>query len=120
MPEVQKSIYYLTGESLVAVKDSPFLEKLKKKGFEALRLIHPIDEYAITQVKESDGHKLVCVLKEGIELEETEGEKKARMAQIYAIKYFFISLSFTLLKTSLTHSRIRRTMTASSTGLHIS
>ena len=63
---------------------SPVLKKLKKESFEALLLEDPIDELTITQLKEFNGHKLVCKSKGGIELEETKEE--ARKAQVAAFK----------------------------------
>merc|ERR1712124_129890 len=56
---------------------SPFLEKLKKKGYEVLYMVDPIDEYAVQQLKEFDGKKLLSATKEGLQMGEDEDEKKA-------------------------------------------
>jgi molecular chaperone HtpG len=77
MKEGQKYIYYITGESRQHVANSPFIEKLKNKGYEVLYLVDPIDEYCVQQLKDFEGKTLKCCTKEGLDIEESEDEKKA-------------------------------------------
>merc|ERR1712196_651903 len=67
----------ITAESIEVCEKSPFLEKLKKKGYEVLYMVDPIDEYAVQQLKEFEEKKLISVTKEGLKMEEDEDEKKA-------------------------------------------
>jgi molecular chaperone HtpG len=78
MKEGQKDIFYITGESRAQVAASPFMETLKKRGYEVLYLVDPIDEYMVQQMKDYDDHKLKSITKEGLDLDETEDEKKKK------------------------------------------
>ena len=67
MKEGQNDIYNIKGETVAAVSSSPFLETLRKKGLEVLYVCDPVDEYAITQLKELDGKTLESCAKEGLD-----------------------------------------------------
>merc|ERR1711966_482116 len=51
MKEDQKDIFFITGESKKAVETAPFIEQLKKRGYEVLYMVDPIDEYTVQQLK---------------------------------------------------------------------
>jgi molecular chaperone HtpG len=77
MDDKQPGIYYVTGESKRSVETSPFLERLKKKGYEVIYMVDPIDEYCVQQLKEYEGKKLISATKEGLKFEEDDEEKQA-------------------------------------------
>merc|ERR1712085_18238 len=86
MKEGQNDIYYITGESIVAVSSSPFLETLRKKGLEVLYMVDPIDEYAVQQLKEFDGKKLKSTTKEGLDIDDEDEKKKIEELKAEALR----------------------------------
>merc|ERR1711879_579897 len=75
MDDKQPGIYYVTGESKRSVETSPFLERLKKKGYEVIYMVDPIDEYCVQQLKEYEGKKLISATKEGLKFDEDDVEE---------------------------------------------
>lgn len=73
MKEKQDYIYYIAGANRKEVENSPFVERLLKKGYEVLYLTEAVDEYCISALPEFDGKKFQNVAKEGFIL--TEGDK---------------------------------------------
>jgi heat shock protein beta len=83
MKEDQEYIYYISGASMEAVQDSPFLEKCKALGLEVLYLTDPIDEYAVQNLTEFDGKRLMSVTKEGLKFGGEDDELDAKRATLY-------------------------------------
>ena len=75
MPETQKEIYYITGESRAVVESSPHLEAVKAKGFEILFLTEPVDEFVLANLTSFQEKNLVSAAKEGLNLD-TDEEKE--------------------------------------------
>ena len=78
MKEGQKSIYYITGESIDALKNSPFLEKLISKDFEVIYFTDPIDEYTMQNLTEFDDFKFSNASKEDLKFGDADDDEKAR------------------------------------------
>ena len=76
MKENQTSIYYITGESVKSIINSPFLEKLKSKNFEVVYMCDPLDEYITQQVRDYKDKKLVCITKENTDMGNNDSEKE--------------------------------------------
>ncbi len=80
MKEGQDKIYYITGESYEAVKNSPHLELFKKEGVEVLLMHSRIDEWMMGHVQEFDSKKFQSVAKGKLDLGQKE-EKEAEPSE---------------------------------------
>jgi len=87
MKDWQKNIYYISGESQDAVENSPMLEVCLKKGLEVIYLTDPIDEYAVQNLTEFDGKRLMSVTKEGLKFGDEDGTNAEKLAELYKEKF---------------------------------
>lgn len=76
MKAEQKDIYYLTGDNLTTLVNSPLLEKLKDKDYEVLLMTDPVDEWVVQSLTEYDEKKLVSAEKGELELDDTATKEK--------------------------------------------
>ena len=83
MPPDQKEIYYITGENMSALINSPLLEQLKSKDFEVLLMTDPIDEWVTQALTEYDGKKLKSAEKGDLDLEKVDEEKKGQYETLF-------------------------------------
>jgi molecular chaperone HtpG len=78
----QKSIFYLTAESVEAARGSPHLEIFRKKGVEVLLLTDRVDEWMVGFLTQFDGKPLQSIAKGDLDLgaladaEEKEEQQK--------------------------------------------
>ncbi|KAI5590089.1 hypothetical protein BDE02_05G205600 [Populus trichocarpa] len=68
MKSGQKDIFYITGPNKEQVEKSPFLERLKKKGYEVIYFTDPVDEYLMQYLMDYEDQKFQNVSKEGLKL----------------------------------------------------
>ena len=94
MPPDQKEIYYITGENMTALINSPLLEQLKSKDFEVLLMTDPIDEWVTQALNEYDGKKLRSAEKGDLDIDKVDEEKKGQYESLF--KHIRVQLEDTI------------------------
>ncbi len=83
MDKDQKNIYYITGDNLTAIMNSPHLEQLKAKDIEVLLMSDPIDEWVVQSLTEYDGKQLKSAEKGELDLEKIDKKKQDEYTDLF-------------------------------------
>jgi len=86
MPANQEFIYYLAGENMDSLKNSPMIQKLDKLGYEVILLDDPLDEFAWTYFKEYGEKQVKNVAKGELDLgilTAYEERKEVKIKELY-------------------------------------
>ena len=87
MKQGQDKIYYATGETYGAAKNSPHLEIFRKKGVEVLLLTDRVDEWMLSFLQDFEGKQLQSVAKGGLDLGELEDEAEKKQHEETEVQY---------------------------------
>ena len=79
----QKDIYYITGDNLSALANSPHLEKLKEKDYEILLMTDPVDEWVTQSLTEYEGKPLKSAEKGELDLDKTDDTKQKEYQDLF-------------------------------------
>jgi len=79
----QKDIYYITGENLTSLLNSPHLERLKEKDLEVLLMTDPIDEWVIRDLHEFEKKPFKSAEKGDLELDTMDDKKKEEFSALF-------------------------------------
>lgn len=94
MPPDQKEIYYITGENMSALINSPLIEQLRSKDYEVLLMTDPIDEWVTQSLVEYDGKSLKSAEKGDLDLDKVDEEKKGKYESLF--KHIRVQLEDTI------------------------
>jgi len=83
MKEDQKEIYYITGESLSMLQNSPHLERLKEKDVEVLLMTDPIDEWVVRDLREYEKKTFKSAETGDLDLESVDDKKKEAYSALF-------------------------------------
>ncbi|GBC59267.1 heat shock protein 90 [Desulfonema ishimotonii] len=72
----QEEIYYITGDNLSMLINSPHLEALKAKEYEVLLMTDPVDEWVVQSLTEYDGKTLKSAEKGDLRLDDAADDTK--------------------------------------------
>jgi molecular chaperone HtpG len=83
MKSDQNHIYYITGDNLSAMLNSPHLEALKEKDYEVLLMTDPVDEFVVQTLTEFEGKTLQSAEKGDLDIDETDEKQSETYADLF-------------------------------------
>jgi molecular chaperone HtpG len=79
----QEDIYYITGENVAALLNSPHLERLKEKEIEVVLMSDPIDEWVVQTLRTFDNKKFTSAEKGELSLGTVDEKKKYEFSEFF-------------------------------------